>query len=224
MSSLDLGIIGNGTYGALLDRQAKIVWCCLPRFDGDPVFYDLLNGGDHPNGNGDQGYWSIELVDQTQVTQRYRPNTAILETVLSDDNGNAVQITDFAPRFQRQGRMFRPTTIVRRVKVVSGTPRIVVLDIHNIDLTNQDVPWSFIGQLTGQPAPLPLVLKGRVVGPSFHFSLEQIDFGSVSIGFLNTITFALHNTSEVPMRFALRIPGDTSNAFAAREFQVTPAA
>ena len=25
------------------------------------------------------------------------------------------------------------------------------------------------------------------------------------------------------MRFALRIPGDTSNAFAAREFQVTPA-
>jgi hypothetical protein len=31
----------------------------------------------------------------------------------------------------------------------SGTPRIVVLDIHNVDLTNQDVPWSFIGQLTG---------------------------------------------------------------------------
>jgi len=57
---------------------------------------------------------------------------------------------------------------------------------------------TFIGQLTGQPAPLPLILKGRVVGPSFHFSLEQIDFGSVSIGFLNTITFSLHNTSEVP--------------------------
>ena len=33
---------------------------------------------------------------------------------------------------------------------------------------------TFIGQLTGQPAPLPLILKGRVVGPSFHFSLEQV--------------------------------------------------
>ena len=31
----------------------------------------------------------------------------------------------------------------------SGTPRIVVLDIHHVDLTNQDIPWSFIGQLTG---------------------------------------------------------------------------
>ena len=33
---------------------------------------------------------------------------------------------------------------------------------------------TFVGQLTGQPAPLPLILKGRVVGPSFHFSLEQV--------------------------------------------------
>ena len=81
---------------------------------------------------------------------------------------------------------------------------------------------TFVGQLVGQPAPLPLILKGRVVGPSFHFSLEQIDFGAVSIGFLNTVTFTLHNTSEVPMRFALRIPGDSANAFAPREFQVTP--
>ena len=30
----------------------------------------------------------------------------------------------------------------------SGTPRIVVLDIHNVDLTNQDMPWSTIAQLT----------------------------------------------------------------------------
>ena len=31
----------------------------------------------------------------------------------------------------------------------SGTTRIVVLDIHNVDLTNQDIPWRFVGQLTG---------------------------------------------------------------------------
>eukprot|EP01045_Picozoa_sp_COSAG04_P013769 COSAG04_NODE_994_length_8876_cov_9.074763_2_plen_2355_part_01 len=30
----------------------------------------------------------------------------------------------------------------------TGMPRIIVLDIHDVDLTNQDVPWSPIGQLT----------------------------------------------------------------------------
>ena len=30
----------------------------------------------------------------------------------------------------------------------TGTPRIVVLDIHNVDLTNQDILWSAVGQLT----------------------------------------------------------------------------
>ena len=35
--------------------------------------------------------------------------------------------------------------------------------------------------LRGQPAPLPLTLKGRVVGPSFHFSLDKVAFGTVSL-------------------------------------------
>ena len=35
---IDLGVIGNCCIGALIDRHAQIVWCCLPRLDGDPVF------------------------------------------------------------------------------------------------------------------------------------------------------------------------------------------
>ena len=38
VSSLNLGVIGNCTFGALVDDAARIVWCCLPRFDADPVF------------------------------------------------------------------------------------------------------------------------------------------------------------------------------------------
>ena len=69
---------------------------------------------------------------------------------------------------------------------------------------------TFRWTLQGQPQPLPLQVKGRVVGPSFHFSeggakgavpLEGIDFGVVSLGFLQSKEFSLHNTSEVPMRF-----------------------
>ena len=89
---------------------------------------------------------------------------------------------------------------------------------------------TFVAQLFGQPAPLPMLIKGRVVGPSFLFQqtgggepVEVLDFKTVSIGFLNTITFELQNTSEIPMRYALRIPGDTANAFQPREFQVVPA-
>lgn len=42
MGNLDLGLIGNCSIGALVDKRAKIVWCCLPRYDGDPVFHQLM--------------------------------------------------------------------------------------------------------------------------------------------------------------------------------------
>jgi hypothetical protein len=31
---LDFAVIGNGRIAALLDRSARIVWWCFPRFDG----------------------------------------------------------------------------------------------------------------------------------------------------------------------------------------------
>ena len=54
---LNLGVIGNCTYGAMVDRTGRLVWCCLPRFDGDPVFCQLLDGG----GDADQGVFAVEL-------------------------------------------------------------------------------------------------------------------------------------------------------------------
>ena len=41
--SLDCGVIGNCAFSALVDRMGRMVWCCLPRFDGDPVFNALLD-------------------------------------------------------------------------------------------------------------------------------------------------------------------------------------
>ena len=60
-NTLDLGLIGNCHIGALIDGTAEIVWCCLPRFDGDPVFCSLLR--EHGTGEG-FGYCTVELVDQ----------------------------------------------------------------------------------------------------------------------------------------------------------------
>ncbi|WP_420559607.1 glycoside hydrolase family 15 protein [Tepidicaulis sp.] len=117
-SSLDLGVIGNCSFGALVDKLGRIVWCCLPRFDGDPVFNDLLSG---------EGVFEIELENFSHAEQVYRQNTAILETRLYDMKGQALEIVDFAPRFPSRGRVFRPNTIIRRVRPLSGRPRVRVL-------------------------------------------------------------------------------------------------
>jgi GH15 family glucan-1,4-alpha-glucosidase len=120
-ASLNIGVIGNGAYSALIDERGRVVWCCLPRFDGDPVFNALLDASDAGS------VWTFEIEDFERSEQDYRTNTAILRTRLYDRQGQGIEITDFAPRFTSRDRMFRPLTLIRRVKVISGTPRVRVL-------------------------------------------------------------------------------------------------
>lgn len=120
-ASLDLGVIGNGSFGALVDRQARVVWSCLPAFDGDPAFCALLSPRDH-----DGGDLAIELEDQVGSEQAYVTNTAILRTVLRDRHGGEVEVLDFAPRWKQNSRIYRPVSIIRRITPLSGTPRIRV--------------------------------------------------------------------------------------------------
>jgi len=119
--SLNMGVIGNCAFSALVDSRAGIVWCCLPRFDGDPVFNALLD----PSANG--SFWRFELEDFERSEQSYESNTAILRTRLYDRHGQGVEIVDFAPRFLNRGRTFRPLTLVRRVIVLGGSPRLRML-------------------------------------------------------------------------------------------------
>jgi len=119
--TLNLGIIGNCAYSALIDERGRVVWCCLPRFDGDPVFNALLD----PSENG--SLWDFELENFARSEQAYEPNTAILRTRLYDSQGQGIVITDFAPRFFSRARTFRPITLVRRIAVLSGSPRMRVL-------------------------------------------------------------------------------------------------
>lgn len=121
-SNLSLWPIGNCQISGLIDDAAGLVWGCVPRVDGDPVFCALLNGD-----RQDAGVWRFELEGQTSVSQRYERNTAILVTRLEAQDGSAVEISDFCPRFERSGRMYRPVAYVRIVRPVSGAPRLKVL-------------------------------------------------------------------------------------------------
>ena len=127
-ASLDLGVIGNGTIAALVDRRAHVVWGCFPRFDRDPVFCSLI---DNEAADGapipEKGVFAIEMIGMTRCEQTYVDNTAILSSVLSDDAGNAIEILDFVPRFIHYERFFRPPQIVRRVRRITGRPRIRVV-------------------------------------------------------------------------------------------------
>jgi GH15 family glucan-1,4-alpha-glucosidase len=118
MVSLELGIVGNCTISALIDREGTIVWSCFPRFDGDPLFCRLLDN------DGERGFYAVELDDLVESEQHYLQNTAVLVTRLVDRKGDGVEITDFAPRFLQFGRIFRPTTLMRIVRPFGETPRI----------------------------------------------------------------------------------------------------
>ncbi len=120
-ASLELGVIGNSSFGALVDRRGRVVWSCLPAFDGDPAFCALLSPREQEGGD-----FSIELEDFERSEQRYDHNTAILRTVLHDRHGSSLEIVDFAPRWHQNGRFYRPVSIIRRITPLSGTPRIRV--------------------------------------------------------------------------------------------------
>jgi GH15 family glucan-1,4-alpha-glucosidase len=116
---LDLGVVGNCTWGGLIDTRARLVWACLPRFDSDPVFPALLDEQpDH------EGTFSVELLDLVGSEQHYDGNTAILVTTLHDRAGSTVEVRDFAPRFDQFGRIFRPTMLIRRLRPLRGAPRV----------------------------------------------------------------------------------------------------
>src|SRR5215831_21095687 len=114
------GGIGNGRTAALVDPGARIVWWCFPRFDGDPLFCRLLSGKE------EKGFTDVLLDDIVDTQSEYLRNTAVVSTLLTDRHGNAVRITDFAPRFHQYGRVFRPPQLFRIIEPVSGLPRITI--------------------------------------------------------------------------------------------------
>src|SRR5664280_3449514 len=93
MSLADLGLIGNCQLSALVRRDGAIVWSGMPRFDSPPIFGALLD-------DCDGGQFAIGPASPLQGTQRYLPNTNVLETRFESTDG-VFRILDFAPRFMQ---------------------------------------------------------------------------------------------------------------------------
>ena len=179
---LDLWPIGNCQVSALVDRAGTIVWGCVPRVDGDPVFSGLL---DAPEDEAERkGVWRLELVDQVSAEQRFVRNTPVLLTTLTDAAGGKVEIRSFCPRYERSGRMYRPVAYARTVRPVAGSPRLVVTLTPTRDYGDPEVArtngTNHIRYLIGPQAlrlstdaPVGHILEGRPfrVERDLHFFL-----------------------------------------------------
>jgi GH15 family glucan-1,4-alpha-glucosidase len=118
-ASLDLAIIGNCQYSALIDTRGSVTWACFPRFDSPALFDSLL---DAEKG----GRWTIEGDgDGWHTEAHYLDNSCILSTLWTRD-GESFEVIDFAPRFSLFDRYYRPPMMVRLVRRVTGRPRIRV--------------------------------------------------------------------------------------------------
>ena len=115
----DYGLIGNGLTAALVGTNGSIDWCCFPRFDSPSIFAGIL---DPERG----GHFSIAPDRVAATTQRYLPNTNVLETQFETAEG-ACAVVDCMPFFQEGDQHAPPGQIVRLVRGVRGQ---VTLDIH----------------------------------------------------------------------------------------------
>ncbi|HAZ14670.1 MAG: hypothetical protein A2X86_12490 [Bdellovibrionales bacterium GWA2_49_15] len=119
-SMYSYGLVGNCQISALVSKHGSIDWLCLPRPDSPPVFGQLLDN--------EGGHFSITLASghAESTTQHYLANTNILITDIRGPNSEHFRITDFCPRFEQYGRMFRPMSLFRIVEPISGSPFIRV--------------------------------------------------------------------------------------------------
>ena len=114
----DYGIVGDMNSCALVGRNGSIDWACFPRFDSPSMFASLL---DDTAG----GRFSIAPVDAHTSTQRYLPDTNVLETTFETPDG-AATVLDFMP-LARPSEISAPHEIHRVVKGVRGSVTLRVL-------------------------------------------------------------------------------------------------
>jgi GH15 family glucan-1,4-alpha-glucosidase len=146
----DYGFIGDLHTGALVGRNGSIDWLCLPRFDSDACFAALLGAESH-------GCWRLSPAGEGwRSTQRYRPNSLVLETEFETATG-AVLLTDFMPPLSPRRE------IIRIVRGLRGHVDLAMRLVVRFDY-GWTVPWvrRIDGILRAVAGPNALSLFGDV--------------------------------------------------------------
>jgi pentatricopeptide repeat protein len=103
----DYALVGDTHTAALVGRGGSIDWLCLPRFDSGACFAALLGGPEN-------GRWRLAPTQEpVEVHRRYRPDTLVLETEHTTQDGR-VRVVDCMPVRDAE------PTLVRRVECLEG--------------------------------------------------------------------------------------------------------
>ncbi len=121
----DYALIGDCHGRALVSRDGSIDWCCLGRFDADPIFCRILD-------TGKGGFLSVRPVGEYQVARAYLDGTNILRTTFTTESGK-VAVTDFMPVGRAPGAgvhdyvsLNAPFWLVRIVEGLQGAVQLRV--------------------------------------------------------------------------------------------------
>lgn len=131
----DYSLIGNSRTAALIYKTGAIEWCCMPEFDSPGLFAALL---DRERG----GHFSITPLADFKSSQRYLPDTNVVETTFKSDEGE-VQLTDafIAMTEEEKEQNITPEhEILRIIEGVSG----------KVPVKLQYVPRTYYGKNTPQ--------------------------------------------------------------------------
>jgi GH15 family glucan-1,4-alpha-glucosidase len=114
-----MGIIGNGSWLALINNFGNVSWLCWPQFDSSFLFGNLL---DNDKGGDFNIFPNVAIIT---THQKYLKDTNILQTTICTNEGS-FQISDFAPIFYQEGNLIRPHIFIRKISPLSGRNLIKV--------------------------------------------------------------------------------------------------
>jgi len=114
------------------------------------------------------------------------------------------------------GKMFKFSTDDGVLGVGEKIPLSITFQSTILGEFSENFRW----RLGGSSEVLQILFTGHVMAPSFKFSVDQIDYGKVSYSFPNRQVVKFTNTSTVPFKFQLRIPGD--GKLSEKEFDIKP--
>src|SRR4051794_27722120 len=112
------GLLGDTRTAALVSDDGAIDWLCVPHFDGEPLFGQLVGGP--PAGTFRVG----PAGPATIVERRYRRHTATLETTWAV-GGCRLTLTE-AMVAEVAGQLLPATMLVRRLSAETGPVHAVI--------------------------------------------------------------------------------------------------
>jgi GH15 family glucan-1,4-alpha-glucosidase len=114
----DYGLLGDTRTAALVGSDGSVDWLCIPRFDGQPVFGQLVGGAA-------AGRFRLAPGGPAKVVaRRYRGDSTTLETTWQTETGGLVLTEGMVAEVG--GRLLPATMLVRRLTAPDGPVEAVI--------------------------------------------------------------------------------------------------